>query len=777
VWLNHVAWRFALIGGLAAGLAISPIASEPARVSAGTLLGLSLAAAAAIALTPSPRGRALWIRVGLIGLVAAGAGLSLGVMRLSAIDGGAFDGPIGRSATARGFVTAVPHRADGNVTVRIQTASGRLAVEAPEPVADLPVGREVVAEGTLRAPAPWEADYLARFGIGEILDARDIALSGARRGGVNGVIDGIRGRADAALDRGTPDAESALLRGFLLGEDDRIHPATVDDFKRSGLAHLLAVSGDCVMLLALLGAWLLGLVGVGLRARLVALLLLIAVYVPVAGASPSIQRAGIMGAAGVVAMLAGRRRWRLYAVLLAAAITLLLNPRSASDPSWQLSFAAVIGILFLARPIRDLILGVGGESGRAGPASPARRALAEGAGVTIAATLATGPLFAHHFGTVSVASLPANLLALPAVAPMMWLGMLASIVGQVPGIPVEPLTGLAGLLAGYVAQIANWLAAPGWAQAGVSLESWPSVAAAYAGLVAAMATALAFARRRRASASPGRGVKVALGVAVAIVAAVVMWPGPAPGAGGPPAGLRITVMDVGQGDAILLDPADGPPILIDGGPPGDDLADHLASLGVSSLAAAVVTHDQSDHAGGIDELLYGGFPVHRLIYARRGSDFLRAARVASVRALQVSEGSEIDSGTLRLEVEWPPGSDLTAPTGDPNRSALVMVARWRSFSMLLTADAEAEDVPLDPGPVDVLKVAHHGSDDEGLDALLDRTVPRLAVISVGADNPYGHPAPGTLATLAEHDVPTLRTDERGDVTIDVNGSTWRVQTD
>lgn len=103
-----------------------------------------------------------------------------------------------------------------------------------------------------------------------------------------------------------------------------------------------------------------------------------------------------------------------------------------------------------------------------------------------------------------------------------------------------------------------------------------------------------------------------------------------------------------------------------------------------------------------------------------------------------------------------------------------MEARWGRFSMLLTADAEAETVPLDPGPVDVLKVAHHGSDDAGLGSLLDRIRPKLAVISVGAGNPYGHPTAGTLATLARHRVPTLRTDEDGDVVIDVSAGTFHV---
>ena len=156
---------------------------------------------------------------------------------------------------------------NGDVTVRISTAAGRLALEGHEPVPDLPIGSEVRANGMLAQPRPWEADYLARFGIREVLRAGTIAPTGKRRAGLAGAVDGVRSRAAAALESGTPDAEAALLRGFLLGEDDHIDPATVDDFKRAGLAHLLAVSGDCVMLLALLGAWLLGIAGTPLRRR------------------------------------------------------------------------------------------------------------------------------------------------------------------------------------------------------------------------------------------------------------------------------------------------------------------------------------------------------------------------------------------------------------------------------------------------------------------------------------------------------------------------------
>ncbi len=259
--------------------------------------------------------------------------------------------------------------------------------------------------------------------------------------------------------------------------------------------------------------------------------------------------------------------------------------------------------------------------------------------------------------------------------------------------------------------------------------------------------------------------------ALGLVAVGLGWVGTGDGASPPPvSGLRVEVLDVGQGDAILLQPAGAAAVLVDGGPPGDGLAGKLEDAGVERLGAAIVTHDQSDHVGGIEELL-GRVPIARLVYARLGRQPLGMARAAGAVPVRVAQGSELRSGGLGLEVLWPPRELLeeAAPGTDPNQLALVLLARWRGFSMLLTADAEAEAVPLDPGPVDVLKVAHHGSDDAGLAALLDRTRPRLAVISVGAGNSYGHPTAATLATLAEHGVRTLRTDEDGTVTIDVGG--------
>jgi competence protein ComEC len=667
----------------------------------------------------------------------------------------------------------------------------------------------------------------------------------------------IRERAEAGLGEGMPAREAALARGFVLGDDDELDPATKEDFIRAGLAHLTAVSGENVTLLALLAMPILAAFGLALRERLIWTIALIAVYIPLAGSGPSIQRAGVMGAAGLLATLAGRRTSRLHALGLALVVTVAIDPSVAGQVGWQLSFAAVLGILLLAAPIREWLVvrfdrgfrpfaiegdgrarrrpqGHGERKRRPSPgAGRWRRALAEGIAVTVAATLATAPLIAYVFEEISLTSLAANVLALPAVAPAMWLGMVSAALAQVPGIPLAPLNGLDALFLGYIAQVAAWCGRPGWAvlhvhiglaamfatyaaMAGaivagawlsrhrrltaaravgvsddapspVDLSSAPLPGDAHFGAASAVVLSSAYAYKRRPRGSRvnegrprsrrvgrGMGIGVVL-VALAGLAGHLLRPHDSGAQAGPAPGLRIEVLDIGQGDAILLQPRSAPAVLVDGGPPGDELVAKLHAEGVGRLGAAVVTHDQSDHAAGIAEAL-GRLPISRLVYGRLDRNFLTAAEAAGARPDQAAAGSTLRSGPLHLEVLWPPPELLAEdpPDTDPNLLALVIRARWHDFTMLLTADAEAESTPLDPGPIDVLKVAHHGSDDAGLGPLLDRIRPRLAVISVGADNPYGHPTPGTLATLAAHHVPTLRTDLDGTVEIDVRRRSFSV---
>jgi competence protein ComEC len=606
--------------------------------------------------------------------------------------------------------------------------------------------------------------------------------------------DQIRTRAERALGSGMPAREAALARGFVLGEDERIDATTVEDFRRAGLSHLLAVSGQNVALLALLAMPLLALLGMPLRARLLWIVAAIAIYVPLAGGGPSIVRAGVMGALTLLATFAGRRASRLYALAIAAIVTLVIDPRIGADVGWQLSFAAVLGILAIAGPLQAAI------ASRLGPGG-LRGALAEGLAVTVAATLATAPLIAFHFDELSTVSLPANLLALPAVASAMWLGMLTSIGAQVPGFPAAIPNAIAAPLLAYIATVASWCGRPRWACLEVDLGVG-GLAASYIALAAMVIALPALLRRRRIATlrrvrspgSPGRTVSrsspqsrktlhrrwgASVAGAILLVAVGPAYLGATAGEPSvtPIGGLRIDVLDVGQGDAILLRSATAPAVLIDGGPPGDDLLAKLDDVGVDSLGVAFVTHEQSDHAGGIQELLERHFPIARLLYARLGRRLRGEAEVTGAGPDRVAAGDVIGAGRLRLSVLWPPPESLDQPLGgtDPNAQAVVLLARWRWFSMLLTADAEAGEVPIDPGPVDVLKVAHHGSEDAGLGALLDRITPRLAVISVGAGNPYGHPTASTLAELARHGVQTLRTDRRGTIELDVDQNSFVVR--
>jgi competence protein ComEC len=763
-------WRHSLLAGLAVGLGAAPLlGADPERAAGMAVLVAGGGALLALTRPRTAAGRIAW--TACVALIAAAAGIALGAARTEAIDAGALRGPPGARVSLEGRLASPPRSGPDGVTAKLDTAAG--AVELGAPALDgLGVGSELRIGGRLAEPPPWLEGSLARRGIAMVLEADSVEPTGERRGGVAGTIDAIRGRAERALDRGLPDREAALARGFVLGQDDRIDGATREDFRRAGLTHLLAVSGQNVILLCLLAWPLLALLGLTLRARLLALLALIAIYVPLTGAGPSIQRAGVMGAAGLVAALADRPGSRWYALLLAAVLTLALNPRAAGDVGWQLSFAAVVGIFLWSGRLAALL-----DRG-AGRGSP-RRALAEGAALTIAATVATAPLMAHQFGSLSIAALPANVLALPAVAPAMWLGMLSGIAGQLPALPIEPLNWVNSLCLAYIGQIARWLGSPQWALLDAGLDGLAPVATAYAGLTAFAEVGLAMAERRRGMAvrdrgRPGRQARRRVAIAIGAAALVIVFalhgwrPGPSAGAGDDQFSVR--VLDVGQGDSILLDPPGGPPILVDAGPPGAGVAGRLRELGVSRLGAVVITHDQSDHAGGAAEVLET-VPVERLVIAAPAPRLEAVAAGHGVEPLRLAEGGQVRSGALRLTALWPPRELLGMPGAETNQLSLVLLAEWRHLSVLLTGDAEARDVPLDPGPVDLLKVAHHGSEDEGLEALLDKAAPKLALLSVG-ENSYGHPAPETLAALAEQGVPVARTDERGELAIDAGAAGW-----
>jgi competence protein ComEC len=687
------------------------------------------------------------------------AGAAVGAARVAAIDRSPLHGLAGRDLTVRGYVVRRERPSFGVQRLRLRVAS----VEGRGAVRDLvqlrvmkgarlvapSIGDDLVAAGTLELPRRRPGDsldyagYLRRNGVHAILRARYVERTGRRRGGPAGVVDGLRRRAEAGVSAGLDPRLGALARGMVLGEDEDISDRTAEDFKRSGLAHVLAVSGQNVTLLALLAWPLLAALGLGRSARLAGVIALIAVYVPLTGAGPSIMRAGVMGAAGAVAALAGRPASRWYSLLLAAAVTLAIDPRAWHDVGWQLSFAAVVGIFLLVGLLMRRLHRL-------------PEPLAAGAATTIAATLATAPLMSLHFGRVSLVSLIANLIALPAIAPIMWIGMLAAAAAQVWILPAELLNALDAYLLGFVWNVARWSAhAPGavWQ---LQIASTAGLACGYA-LVGAAGAAIG--RRRRVAAVAGIAAVL---LAVAAVAGARSDQPP------PPPGFRATFLDVGQGDATLFQ-APGASVLVDGGPPEADVVAALRAHGVSSLDVVVLTHEQRDHEGGL-EAVVRSLPVRLLIDGGAGSQdaqharIVGAARARGADVIEAAAGQSLALGRLHLQVMSPPADRTPDPDEDPNQHAVVLTVSYGSIDFFMPADAESDvtgSLPL--RPVEVLKVAHHGSEDEGLRSLIDRLRPQSAVIEVGAGNPYGHPAHLTVSTLAHTVRHVFRTDRDGEV--------------
>lgn len=636
----------------------------------------------------------------------------------------------------------------------------------------------------LLPPAPGAdfdyAAFLRSRGIGRELKVESMRAVG-RRGGVAGMLDRIRARGERVIGAGLTPGRDALARGMVLGEDGDITDEVRQDFQRSGLAHLLAASGQNVMLLCALAMPLLMFAGAGPRVRVAVLLSLVVLYVPLAGAGASVERAGVMAAAGLVALAAGRPASAAYMLLLAAAVTLGINPRASGDPGWQLSFAAVTGMFAL------------GPFARRG-LHRLPRPLAEGLGATIAATVSTAPLMAHQFGAVSLAALPANAVALPAVAPIMWIGMGEAAIAQLgtighgPAATVGSLCALAGhasaLGLDWVGGTARRFADPSWAQAHVRL-GWPGVVAAYAVLAAVVIAARRIRAERlaavadawRATPRRTRRAAVVLGAVVAGLATAFTFPPPPP-----PRRLTVDFLDIGQGDATLIRDPSGAAVLFDGGPPEGRVDRLLHRLGVRHLDVVVATHQSRDHHGGLMQVVKR-FPVGLFLDGGDGTrdpTFIALEREVDRRHIPrrpTRRGERIAIGALRIHVLSPAPRPAGPPPADPNPRATVAIVSEGSFDLFLSADAESPSLlPLPLRPVEAMKQPHHGSADPGLPQLLRRLRPRVAVIETGRGNPFGHPRPSTLNALRGHVPNVYRTDRDGTVELTVAGAQMEVRT-
>ncbi len=729
----------ALLVAALAGLVCGPLGGV------APLLAALLAGAAA----RTPRMAALL----LAGLVA---GVLVGQARGAALERTTLGPRLGHDLRAAAELLETPRATRFGWRAAIALGGERVLLQGDGDPPQLAAGRVLEVRGLLRAPRAHEG-WLRPRRLAAVLQARAVRDTGRRRGGPQGALDAVRERAQRALGARLPPPEGALLRGMVLGDDATLAIDERERLRRAGLGHLVAASGANVALLAALAAAVCAALGVGLRARLLTVLVLIALYVPLAGSGASIQRAGVMGAAAVVATLAARPAARWHALLLAAVVTLALDPSAWTDPAWQLSFAAVIAIALLAAPVAAAL------RGRGVPA-----VLADGAALTLAATLGTAPVSAAVFGTVSVAGLAANVLVAPLVGPITWTGMVAALGAQASPQAGAVLAACAGPPTALVLAVGRWCAGLPGAQLDAGVVP-------VAVVVTGVGVAVLVPRARRVA-----GVLAPIAVLAAVIwvraTGEAPLPPPAPGV------LRVAFLDIGQGDATLVQ-SGGDAMLVDTGPPGGPVLERLRELGVRRLDVLVGTHAQADHIGGADgvlrELPVGGVLDGRDgVREREGEELARAARERGTPLVPARAGQRVRLGTAEAEVLWPPPRIGTADgEADPNDRAVVLLVRGAGIRVLLTADAESVVLQrLGLGRADLLKVSHHGSADPGLPALLTDLRPRLAVIEVGRRNPYGHPAPQTLAALGRSGVPVLRTDRDGTVVVEAREGRLHVQT-
>ncbi len=774
-----------LLGAYCAGLC-AVLAVRPG------LLWLVLAAAGAVAgVAAASRLRATSGRPGLTALLLPAAvatlflvaGLAVGEQRLLALQRSALQPLIGESVGLQAVLTDLPSIDDDTVTlaVLVTAVDGRrmreqahlrlgleegqsFALDSEGPLVEgarLSVSPVMVEE--LPRAEPGEFDYgryLRRRGEHVTLSAdfADLHITG-RRGGLQGLVDRLRQASRAHLRAGVHPPISEVLQGMVLGDDEGVDQQSIDDFRQSGLLHIMAVSGENVVLLCGMWSFAFALLGIPRLVRTTLLLPVVATYVLLTGASPSIVRAGVAGIVGLLAVLASRPSdgWLLW--LAPGCWLLTVNPNNLFDVSFQLSFGAVVGLLVLARPLTRALAFLPGP-------------LSEQVGVTTAASISTAPVSMLTFGSASIVSVPANVAGGFVLGPIMFVGMLSLLLGFVSTWLSAPLNVVAGLFIGFLLDVARLFGRLPWA-----VYEWQGLdlRLLLAAALGAEAAALLVLARRSGLSLPAylrlpRLRAPLAAVTAAVVAATLLL---APAGPAAPRQPTLTLLDVGEGAAALFQAPGGPTVLIDAGP--EPLARTLRQHAVRRIDLLIMSHGHADHAAGLQDVL-GRVPITTALLPRppQGSESM-ARLVADLRAAGVPM-RWCDAPVEFHEQGWSlrvlPTSGMSGEGGNQgeNDAALVVLAGLAGQDVLVPGDAEGDVLAhLDLPACAVVELPHHGSRG-GIDAaLMQRLAPRLAVISVGP-NRYGHPTPEMLALVQAQGVPCLRTDQRGDVVLTASAS-------
>jgi competence protein ComEC len=760
-WLAHVvttSWPALLVGATCVGIAASVWIRLPAApLAVGALLALGGAL-----LSRETR------RLAFAAVALAFAGLWWGALRGDALDRSVLAERIGDTASARVVVTGPPRRTPFALRVPAEVVRFGPTAVRERVLLELPPERAppqgAVLELRARPVEPRgpetgfdERGWLARRGVHVVLRGERARIVG-RRGGIGGVADRLRAHVESTLARGTAGERRDLLAGIVLGEDAELDRSLKDAFQASGLTHLLAVSGQNVAITAIGVVALARIAGLGrLIGEAIAIVVIVA-YALAVGWQPSVVRAAVAGTLASLAWIVARPRDRWHALAVGALVLLAWMPSSGLEPGFQLSFAAVAAI-FAALP----------RVAEVPDAYPVPRKAWDVFAVAVACGVVTAPIVWLHFGAFALWTVPANVAAEPAMPPLIALSLAAAAIEPVLPGAAAALASLAGWCAAWIALVARVVAE--WPSA--QIESPIALGVLGAAVAAVVLIRRAPRYRRRGSAVVFVSVSLASGAAGCALMERPAWK--------PPSGLRVSFLDVGQGDSALLE-VPGGAVLVDEGPPEADVARQLLRAGVRSLTAIVLTHPQRDHIGGavaVVRRLHVGTVIDPGLAAASPDETaaLDAAHRRHVPIVVARAGATYHIGGLRLRILWPDGPGLESE--DPNLNAVVLLASYGSTDVLLTADAESDVTSrLALRQVEILKVAHHGSEDAGLPDLLRILRPRIAVISVGEGNDYGHPRPETLIALASSPgLATFRTDEDGRVVVESNGRSLTVRTE
>jgi competence protein ComEC len=769
----------------AIGVALGAISLgvDDVGVLAASLIAAAVALIIAAWSAGAVRGRALAFAIGGLLILMRGM-LGPGSVELGGVPEGS--GPWSM------VVETVGSPRDGQQVATLRTldpgsAGFRLAGTLPRyPIVE--PGDRVVVEGRVRErPDSPYGRYLDRIGAWGTLDARMLRVQ-ERPTDHATRLEALRRDAGELLTLVLPEPEAGLAAGILIGLRDRVDRGVAAAFTTAGVSHVVAISGWNIAIVAAAIAAVAG--RVGRRRRTVVTAVAIVAYIAFAGASPSVLRAGAMAGVVLLARESGRAGRAAAALGWAAASLLVVDPGLIADAGFQLSTLATGGLIAWASPLTDRL------DRLAGGRLP--RWLSESLGVSLAAQAATLPIVLASFGRLAVIAPVVNLLIVPVVAPAMAAGLVALLGGALVAMGAPSAVGLI-------------LAAPGWVALRV-IVGIVEVAAAvpFASIAVGPATGSALGlasvavggavviwrRRRRSRARPSayaravtatrtrgqppprstavRVASAALVVAVAVAGAVAVTR--APGV------ASVTVLDVGQGDAILIEGSEGGRLLVDGGPDPDRLLvqlDRRLPPWDRRIDILVLSHPHEDHVAGL-ALLLDRYRVGRVLEpGMRGPGpgyaawLDRIGRPGQPLRSGIAAGDRLSVDEIDLQVLWPIRGRVPAEPPDSgtgiNNVSVVLLGTVGPRRFLLAGDVEEEVDPSLLGaalpPVDLLKVAHHGSRTATTDAFVGAIRPRVAIASAGTGNPYGHPSRATLDRLARAGARVYRTDRDGSVTV------------